>query len=1281
MPRCPTCHRRLPPGEQCPRDGTKAPGRMHALAGMEPPELAGYCIASLIGEGGFALVWEATRLADHGLVAIKIARAATSVARHRFAKEAQALSAIGAPHVPVLHDHGVLADGRSYLVMERLHDKTLAAMLEAAADPPDVAWIRDVGDAVLASLQAVHGKQWIHRDLKPENIFLSVEPRIRALLSDFGTVRRDDFAAEVSQTAEHAVLGTAEYMAPEQLSGHGVLDARVDIYAFGILLYELLTLRVPFTGDLTSIEKGHRSLRPPRPSEFASVPPELEALCLECLAKDAERRPRDVAALRQRLAIACRDAGDALIRVRPDTASPPRLLSVSRQPVVLLAVDVPTLKPGIPESITRRKGIVARQQGLRFICAFSGVMVEKPEQVALTAAQELVDEHGARAVLHFAEVTMRPGARQRAPKLYGPAVHEPASWLPGAPCNGILLTAAMADILPEEQSRPVVACPGFHAWVPREREPATELGLFGRDDVMVHASESLRACLSSETPGLFTLIGEHGLGKSRLARAIASLVRRDHPQVRVLDIKASRRSVGQASDVYRELYRALSEHARAAAEPTQDIHGAVSRLGDQIRRVARDSPLALVIDDVHYADDLALDTVEYATLDGRGICLWIAALAHPRLDRRRPQWGRRANRHVSIELEPLEHEAAMDMAAALLRPAEFPPRAVLGRLARWTAGNPQSLAELVRTLKKRGLVRRRGQSSSWYVATAELEQLPASPVGQWLAARQLDALPSEQAACVQVCAVLGQEFTRDELAWVQSAAERDRTAATTIDTDVGLAALEEQGIITRVRGSSWAFRKASFQDAIYKLVAKRDCDHIHRSALDYWLSQPHGADAERVWACVARHAGACGAREVAADAHLAFGDRARKEHRYVEADLHYTAALAFIDPDDHVRRARALGGCGRVRYRMQRAQEAIDDLRHAEEHAQKLGDRELAVELMLEESMALDWAARFAESAQRVREAQQRFSGPFSTHLQARFLMSEGRSHYRTGRIEPAIELLLCAVELARQSGDDETCIVSLLLLAVLLVISGQVEDAEHRFDEVIALCEQTGDRLHLCVAYNNRASLWSTKRSLTNLRADLRRTIQLAREFGQPVLERSAAHNLAEFLYWSGQYDDALVLAQRAYELRRFLSEPPATDALLLARILTASAHDEQARAFVDEARHLAESGEPAVSDELVIRMLDLALAHGDAEESSHWDELIQAARERFPGEEFLEVLFFRARAALRAGRMETVSRVLAMAKDVLESCLVWGAPFEELAGEAERLGSGADRAPEDLS
>lgn len=1267
MPRCPTCYRRLAPGMVCPRDGSEVPVRVQESPPVVPRLVPGYEIVRLLGVGGFSNVWDARREIDEKVVALKVAHASTRLARARFTKEADALSAIGAPHVPELYDRGVLDDGRPFLVMERLDGPILADMLARRLEPPDVAWVLEVAEPILRSLEAVHGKRLVHRDLKPENIFLSQASPRQAYLTDFGIVSLEpaDLASVGSTgTSEHTIIGTAEYISPEQLAGIREVDARGDIYAFGVLLYELLTLRVPFTGDLASIQKGHRVLRPPRPSDFAAVPSELEDLCLECLAKDPRRRPPDVASLRSRLIRACHDAGNAPIPTHESSSSPVPLLRVDRQPVVMLSADLRSLDRTASQLVTRRKGFVARQQGLRMLCAFSGLLDEKPEQSALVTARELVEQYDARVVIHFDELTVRPGGGRRPPKVYGPSINQPDSWMPSGAFSGLLLTRAMMELLPESATIPAQGHDGFYtmAATPSVR---VENRLFGRDDIQDAVRIESSTCLEERSPGLMTVIGAHGLGKSRIAHAISDMLVQGVPNADVYLLQANRRSVGHASETYRrlqELFGVASLSPGAGAHRTSE-QSALLELGDAMRQTAAKRPVVVIIDDIHYADDRTLDTIEYATLNGSGIALWIVVCAHPRLLRRRPHWGERANRHHQAVLAPLSEPAAMEMAADLLRPAEFPPKAVLQKLARWTAGSPQALEQLARTLKRRGIIKQRANSESWYVATAELEQLPASPVGQWLAARQLESMPLEQAACVRVCAVLGQEFSRGELAWVQNAAERDRTATTTIDTDIGLAALASRGIVSQVNGDDWTFTQVAFQDAIYKLVAQRDRETIHRHALAFWRSRFDQDDSARVWASIARHAGFCGEEAMAADANLELGDRAARAHRFVEADLYYTAALAFLEPDDHERQAHALGGRGPARYRMQRIQDSIGDLRSAQAHARAMDDGERLAHLMLEEATALDWAWRFSESAERVREARAVVVQPISRSLEARFLMSEGRSLYRSANNEQAIVCLERAVELGREVDDVETCIISLLLMGVLLAYSNRFEAAEARFDEVVELCTRTGDRLHLCAAHGNRSVLWMETHAFAQLESDLRHTIQIAREIGQPALERVGAHNLAEYLFRCGESREALALARRGYDLRRFLSEQTAADSLLLARILTIMEETDEARAMLEEARSLATSGESTPLDEIYMRALELTLDKEPGPRTTEWDAVVCEGRERLPVGAYLEVLHLRACAAARTGQQELVRRMLAEAEDYLPRCPIWTKPFAELA------------------
>jgi serine/threonine protein kinase/tetratricopeptide (TPR) repeat protein len=1287
---------------------------------MPPPsELPGYRLARRLGGGGFATVWEAWPDSGGPTVAVKVGNAATAHARARFAREAEILAQLDTRYVPAIHGQGDLPDGRPYLIQERLRGQPLAVLLGSLPAPPPVHWIRDVFDALLDSLAALHARGIVHGDLKPEHVFLDVGlhgprppdapgvapgdapedrdgPRIvptAVRFIDFGLVEGASRGLDGRDAATAA--GTAEYMAPEQFDGRTGLFT--DIYAAGVILYEMLTLRVPFAGSRAQLEYAHRALRPPPPASLAPAPAALASVCLACLSKDPGERPADVPALRQAFAAACAET-QAIPQVMPATSTEPLyagvdsrsqrvLLGGGSQLVVLLAADVETDDGGVDTIVTRYQGLVARQQGSRYVCGFSGVDQAQPLDNAMAAAHALMAAYGARAALHLAQLTVRRS--RRALRFYGAAVEAPEQWLPAGPWHDLVLTQAVADALPAGSALPSADAAGFHRLADRDAQeperalPDQRVELIGRAAVLAEARASLEASRAEASPGLLTIYGDNGLGKSRLAHELVERMAQWWSGARVVFSRAQRSSREQAPQSLAAQIAALGASAPAAkpsAEPITETGTDPARLfrraetgdsaqalGAALRAAAAAAPLVVVLDDAHHAESTTLDAIEYATLDGENIPLWIAVCAHPQMQRRRPHWGARAQRHQALELVPLSGQDAMDLAAALLHPAEYTPAAALRQLAQWAAGNPQVLHALVQWLKRDGIVRQRPHGASWYLDTARLTGLPASPAEQWLATRTLEALLPELSACLQLCAVLGSEFTRDELGWVQDEMLRLGGASTSVDPDVGLAELERRGFLAPLHHGGWAFQQVAFQKAVYVLVEAVDRMHIHEAALAFWRTQPQ--DQDRVLEALARHAMAAGARDQTADAYRRLGDRARTQHRDVDAEQHYSVALDFVAADDHARLVHLLGARGKVRYRLQRCAEAQGDLRAAQAHARVLGDVCLEAELLLEEATALDWAERFTESAQRHEQAGVLLATCDLPVLQARHTAALGRSLFRKGQMHEAAERLASAETLAAACGARETRIVSLLLLGPSLVCINRLTDAERVFEQVISLCEEDGDRLHLCASYSNRSFLWSARRSLSGLIADLRRTLELARELGQPMAERVAAHNLAEYLHWSGKWRRALSLARRALALQRFLPEPVASDALLLARIHAALGNRAEAHTVLTSARQLIQRTAPSRSEELAMRMLDLFLDQEPVvrDHDAAWNQLVAAASAELPGEELLEIHYFRACAAAEAQRWQAAGAVVTDARALLAEYPVWREPFEELARRVE--------------
>ncbi len=868
-------------------------------------------------------------------VAIKVLDRATDDGVARFVREAQALAALEHPAIVAYIDHGAAAGGVHWLATEWLEGETLATRLERGRLTAEdtVALARRIADA----LAAVHARGIVHRDLKPSNLFL-VGGEIAAIkLLDFGVAFLDE---SQSTTRTGALVGTPEYMAPEQARGDKGVDARADVFAFGCVLYECLAGVAAFGGEHLAAVLGKILFATPTPlAVVASATPRgLAALIGRMLAKAREDRPADGAAL----LAALDELGEPSRDHGPEDTSG---FGWHERQVVSVVLAGPGLEGGASSDPWGATAVDARP-ALARIRATMGTLDVAIEQLADGGL--LATLSGRRTASDLAAAAARCALRVRAALPAVPiAVATGRGLLAGPTAVGEVIDRVVAML---ERTAPArislddttagLLAPQFdvHAGdggllLDGERAPGDStrrlLGrptsCVGRDRELAALTATWAECVGERVARAVVVTAGAGVGKSRLryelglrlaggeappqlwtvwadpTRAgsplgLIAAVIRCAVGLRDGDDQATTRSRLQARI---GLHLGADDRERVASYlgeliglPLADHDDAAVRAGrgdlrllvdhrrrawiDWLRAECAAAPVLLVLEDLHWGDPSSVAMVDAALGALADLPLMVLALARPELHGVFPELWA-ARAPLGIELGDLPRRAAERLVREVL------PRVddeVVARLIERAAGNAFYLEELIRA-----------------VAEGRGDRLPETITA--MAGARLDALAPELRRTLRAASVLG------DVCW--RGAVRAVLGEPGHALDVELAALVDAELLAtrepaRFPGEvEYVFRHAIVRDAAYASLTVEDRRLGHHRA-GTWLAARGDPDAR----AIALHL------EAGGDAEAATWWLAAAEHALAADDLdaacgHAQAGIATASGELAARLALVLG--------------------------------------------------------------------------------------------------------------------------------------------------------------------------------------------------------------------------------------------------------------------------------------------------------------------------------------------------------------------------------------
>jgi eukaryotic-like serine/threonine-protein kinase len=779
-------------------------------------------IERLVGSGGMGAVYRARDRKSQEAIALKLLHGSGVEDEIRFAREGRVLSELQHPGIVRHVAHGVTKAGEPYLAMEWIEGEDLAQRLWRSSLRFDEIVI--LGRCVAEALATAHARGVVHRDIKPSNLLLPAGQIERVKVVDFGIARFAGASRVVTRTGH--VLGTLAYIAPEQARGDRELDARVDVFALGCVLFECLTGRAPFEGKqvvtlLTKIVLEDA----PRACEIRpGVPEAIDDLVARMLCRDPEGRPEDGARVAAELG-----ALDAAALVPPASVRRPSLSAREQRLVAVILADMTLGTASFDRLRAAVEPFEARVERLDDDGCIGAALAgpgSAVDQVVHAARCAL----SMRAVLPSAPMAVATGPavlRGRLPM--GPLIDRAMALLRDAPSLRepslsslpILLdrvTMGLLDARFEVHRTPRVELRGERA--PAVMSPALPVGklapCIGRDREIALLSATLDECIRGPVTAAMLVTGPAGIGKSRLRFSLLQCIEGRSEAIAVACVHGQplRASLafGAVSDVVRGLTGAPASEARSSAFSLAEDSRAFA---ERLVAACAGGPVVILLEDLQWIDLPSLDLLDVVLRKKRDLPLLVVGFGRPEVHDLAPKlW---VSRNVQeIRLGELTRKASERLAQAMLGDAI--DGGLIDRIISRAGGNAHCLSELCRA-----------------IARGKGDELPDTVAAIMLA--RLSSLPPEERRILRAASIPGEPFSRGAVGALLGEPVEELEAR--------FAALVDREILCRHRGSGpggedvFTFRQTLMREGAYRMLTESDRALGHRLA-DAWLAESGG---------------------------------------------------------------------------------------------------------------------------------------------------------------------------------------------------------------------------------------------------------------------------------------------------------------------------------------------------------------------------------------------------------------------------------------------------------